>query len=176
MVRSVHIGLGSNRRSRVGDSRATLAAALAALDRLPLVRVERVSAAYRTAPVGPPQAPYVNAAARLRTSLPPEVLLAGLLAVERAFGRRRSREARWGPRTLDLDFLLDGESVVERPGLAVPHPRLAERAFVLEPLAEIASNLVVPTTGRSVRSLLVALDPAARAGVRRLGPIRRLDA
>ncbi|MBL9149918.1 MAG: 2-amino-4-hydroxy-6-hydroxymethyldihydropteridine diphosphokinase [Phycisphaerae bacterium] len=176
MFRSVYIGLGSNRRSRAGDSRATLTAALCALDRLPFVRVERVSAAYRTAPVGPPQPPYVNAAAMLRTSLPPEALLAGLLAIERSFGRQRSREARWGPRTLDLDFLLDGESVLARPGLAVPHPRLPERAFVLEPLAEIAPQVPVPSTGRSIRSLLVALDPAARAGVRRLGPLRRLDA
>jgi pantoate--beta-alanine ligase len=129
----VHIGLGAN----LGDREANLRAALRRLDTLPGVAVEAVSSLRETAPVGgPEQPPYLNGVARLRTSLEPEVLLGLLKALEREAGREPDGP-RFGPRPLDLDILLFGERVVDRRELQVPHPRLFERAFVLEPLAEL---------------------------------------
>ena len=131
----------------------------------------RVSLAYETDPVGPPgQGPYLNAAATIRTDLPADRLLAAFLEIERAAGRDRAAEARNGPRTLDLDLLLDGPAVVERPGLSLPHPRLRERGFVLIPLAEIAPDAVDPVTGQSVQSLLLRLPSPGRADP--IGPLR----
>lgn len=145
------IGLGSN----VGDRRAHLDAAVHALAVCPGVRVVAVSAYLETAPVGPAgQGPYLNAAATLETTLDARPLLDALLEIERTRGRDRTREQRWGPRTLDLDLLVFGDRVIDEPGLRVPHPRLGERAFVLEPLAEIAPDLAVPGIGRSVGALL----------------------
>jgi len=137
-----YVGLGSN----LGDRAATLRAALERIDELPGTRVEQASSLYETAPVGGPagQGPYFNAAARIATRLTPEALLDGLLAIERSLGRTRGAE-RDAPRTIDLDLLLHGDAVVRRgESLVVPHPRLAERAFVLAPLAEIAPDLRVP--------------------------------
>jgi 2-amino-4-hydroxy-6-hydroxymethyldihydropteridine diphosphokinase len=169
--RDVHVGLGSN----LGDRLRILAAAIADLPRHPdlagRVEVVRVSRAYETDPVGPPgQGPYLNAAATLRTDLPPERLLAAFLEVERAAGRDRSTEPRNGPRTLDLDLLLDGATVLDRPGLTIPHPRLRERGFVLIPLAEIAPDAIEPVTGESVQSLLLRLPSPGRADP--IGPLR----
>ncbi len=161
--RLVHVALGSN----LGDRLGHLVAALERLDRTPGIRVASVSHAYETEPVGPPQGEYLNAAASLETTLPPRVLLEAFQAVERGLGRDRRREERWGPRTIDLDLLLDGESAFEEPGLTVPHPRLAERAFVLEPLAEIAPDARVPPAGRSVASLASALRSEQRSRVDR---------
>jgi len=144
---SAYIGLGSN----LGDREATVEAALAALP-----GVIAVSRLRETAPVGVvDQPPFLNGVARLETELSPRELLDTLLAVERSLGRER-RE-RWGPRTIDLDLLLYANEVVDEPGLTVPHPRLHERRFVLEPLAELDSSLVVPGRG-PVGELLSKLD------------------
>lgn len=144
------IGLGSN----LGDSRGLLLGALRALDEAEGVRLTAVSPWYRTAAVGPPQPDYLNGCALLQTQLPADHLLALLLAIEARFGR--VRKERWGPRTLDLDLLLYGEQIIHTPCLQVPHPRMAERSFVLEPLATIAPSWRHPGCNRSVAELLEA--------------------
>ena len=150
------IALGSN----LGDRRATLAAALGALGSLSRTTLVSCSEMIETEPVGPvPQGPFLNAAALLRTSLSPRELLDALQEIEVMHGRQRRVELRWGPRTLDLDLLLYGDEVIDRPGLVVPHPRLHERFFVLAPLVQIAPDVVVPTVGRTVRALYEALAP-----------------
>ncbi len=151
------IGLGSN----LGDRRATLDGAIAALAAVPGVRVRRVSSYRETEPVGGPagQGSYLNAATELETSLDPFGLWNVLRAIEDRFGRVRT--VRWGERTLDLDLLLFNDRTIDTPELTVPHPRLAERRFVLEPLAEIAPAAVEPRTGRTVSDLLRALDGGA---------------
>lgn len=169
--RRVHLALGAN----LGDRLGNLAAALAAIHRLEQTRVERISLAYATDPVGPAQPEYLNAAAIIRTALAPGPLLAALQAIEVSLGRQRRRDERWGPRTIDIDLLLDGESLLDTPGLAVPHPRLAERAFVLIPLAEIDGDAVEPRSGLTIRSLLDRLltgfPTATRPRVTPMGPI-----
>ncbi len=150
---TAYVGLGAN----LGRREQTLRAALEALDGRNGVRVVRASSTIETDPVGGPpgQPPYLNAAAELRTTLAPEPLLRALQAVEDAFGR--TREVRWGPRTLDLDLLLYGDRVIETPALTVPHPRMHERRFVLEPLCEIAPEAVHPVLGRTMREMLEGL-------------------
>ncbi len=145
----VYIGLGGN----VGDRRSYLARALELLESDADIRVAAVSTFRETDPVGYVDQPrFLNAAVALETRLPPRELLERLLAVERALGRERTGP-RFGPRTVDLDLLLYGDEEIDEPGLAVPHPRLAERSFVLEPLAELAPELALPD-GRRVRDLL----------------------
>lgn len=162
--RGVYLGLGANLGP---DPSATLAAALAALDRAVGLRVLRRSRFYRSPPWGPVQQPdYVNAVAEVATTLSTAQLMERLLDAERALGRRRDGP-RYGPRTIDLDLLVDGDAIVDVPGVSVPHPRIAGRAFVLVPLAELAGELVVPGVG-VVRDLLAALGPEA-AQVRPLG-------
>jgi 2-amino-4-hydroxy-6-hydroxymethyldihydropteridine diphosphokinase len=147
------IALGSN----LGDRRAHLAAALDAIARLPGAHLIAASDFIQTEPVGPvPQGPFLNAAAVVETTLPPSALLESLLRIESSRGRDRAREQRWGPRTLDLDLLVHGDRVICEAGLTIPHPRLHERLFVLEPLAQIASELRIPPGGRTVRELLLA--------------------
>lgn len=162
--RAVYVALGSNVPSQVGDRLATLAAALRRLDEVSGVSVRLVSSAWETEPIGPPQPRYLNAAAELRTSLPAREVLLHAFEVERSLGRDRATEMRWGPRPIDIDLLLDGESLHDLPGLAVPHPRLAERAFVLVPLEEIAPDAVEPRSGETIRSLLARVPDAVRAG------------
>ena len=146
MTRS-YVGVGSN----LGDREETIRAAIAALP-----DVVAVSELRETDPVGvTDQPPFLNGAVALDTALAPRELLEALLAVERQLGRER-RE-RWGPRTIDLDLLLYGCEAVDEPGLTVPHPRLHERRFALEPLAELDPDLVVPGRGR-VADLLSELD------------------
>ena len=113
---------------------------------------------YRSAPVSPvPQPDYLNTAALACTALPPDAVLALAKALERAAGRRRG--VRFGPRPLDIDLLLYGTLRSEAPEMTLPHPRLWERRFVLEPLAEIAPDLAVPPSGAAVRDLLAGLAP-----------------
>lgn len=149
------MALGSN----LGDRASHLRAAVAALRSLPDSELVAVSEPLETAPVGPiPQGAYLNAAAVLRTRLSARALLGHLLRIERELGRDRSREQRWGPRTLDLDLLVFGDAVISEPGLTIPHPRMHERRFVLEPLARVAPGMKVPPSGRTVAELLGELD------------------
>ena len=149
-----YVGVGAN----LGDREETILAAIDLLAVQPGVDVVGVSALRETEPWGPvEQPPYLNGAVALETDLDPRDLLDVLLDVERRFGRNRAMEVRWGPRTLDLDLLLHGDLVRDEPGLALPHPRLHERRFVLEPLADLDPALVVPGRG-TVAELLASLD------------------
>lgn len=154
-----YIALGAN----LGDPAATVNAAFAALDQLPQSRLLAKSALYRTAPVGIAEQPeFVNAAALIETTLAPEALLDALLAIEQAFGRVRAE--RNGPRTLDLDILLYDDLTLATPRLTLPHPRLHLRAFVLQPLADLAPDLAIPGRG----SLAAWLPAVANQGICRL--------
>jgi 2-amino-4-hydroxy-6-hydroxymethyldihydropteridine diphosphokinase len=153
-VARVFVGLGSN----LGDREATLRAAVEELRELPGTEVGAASSFRDTAPVGYVDQPrFLNGVVELETALPPRALLETLLAVERGFGRDRAGVPRHGPRTLDLDLLLYAEETIAEPGLTVPHPRLHERAFVLEPLAELDPGLVIPGRG-PVQDLLANLQ------------------
>lgn len=152
------VGLGAN----LGSPSQTLVEAFGDLESLRGTRLVARSRLYRSSPWGPvPQPDYVNAVASLETHLEPMVLLEALLAIETRHGRVREGE-RWGPRMLDLDLLLYGEAVIATPKLTVPHPRMAGRAFVLLPLAELAPDLEVPGAGR-VSELLARVDPSGTA-------------
>lgn len=150
---SYAIALGSNRRSRHGSPAATLRAALGALGAVG--RVRAVSRIRGTPALGPAGRSFANAAAILESRLAPDALLAALKAIERAFGRRPGR--RWGPRVLDLDIILWSGGAWGGPGPIVPHPAFRARAFVLEPLAEIAPRWRDPVSGATVRQLLARL-------------------
>ncbi|MBO9718492.1 MAG: 2-amino-4-hydroxy-6-hydroxymethyldihydropteridine diphosphokinase [Pseudoxanthomonas sp.] len=150
------VGLGAN----LGRPEATLRAAAAALEALPDSRLLALSRFYRTPAWGRLDQPdFVNAAALLQTGLAPQVLLEELLRIEQEAGRQRDPAERWGPRVLDLDLLLYGGQVIDRPGLRVPHPHLHERAFALVPLAEIAPAEPFPGHG-TVAEALRGIDPA----------------
>jgi 2-amino-4-hydroxy-6-hydroxymethyldihydropteridine diphosphokinase len=152
-VKDVFVGIGSN----LGDREAHIRRALELLAAEPGIGVGQISQIRETDPVGFLDQPrFLNAAVRLTTDLEPRALLDRLLAVEQALGRVRAAE-RYGPRTIDLDLLLYGDRVVDEPGLSVPHPRLAERRFVLEPLAELDPALEVPGRG-PVQALLAGLE------------------
>ena len=144
-----YVGLGAN----LGDRERTLRAAVDALAAEEGIEVVSVSTLRETEPVGVGEQPrFLNGAAELETTLTARELLDRLLAVEQRFGRVRI-PGEHGPRTLDLDLLLYGDEVIDEPGLTVPHPRLHERRFVLEPLAELAPGLLVPGRG-DMESLL----------------------
>jgi 2-amino-4-hydroxy-6-hydroxymethyldihydropteridine diphosphokinase len=147
----VFLSLGSN----LGDRRATLENALNQLTAIAHLRVIRRSSLYETAPVGKTDQPrFLNLVVEVETALPPETLLDLLQELEAAFGR--TRIVRWGPRTLDIDILLYGEATIRTPRLVVPHPEMTRRRFVIEPLLEIAPDLILPD-GRPVREVLTTV-------------------
>jgi 2-amino-4-hydroxy-6-hydroxymethyldihydropteridine diphosphokinase len=151
---TAYVGVGAN----LGDREGTIRNALADLDARPDVAVVAVSTLRETDPVGYlDQPPFLNGAAALETELGPRELLDALLDVERELGRVRGDGPRYGPRPIDLDLLLLGDLVVDEPGLVVPHPRLHERPFALEPLAELEPALVVPGRG-AVKDLIARLE------------------
>jgi 2-amino-4-hydroxy-6-hydroxymethyldihydropteridine diphosphokinase len=151
------VGLGSN----LGDREGTLGRAVDELRRLPATGVRGVSELRDTAPVGYVDQPrFLNGAVELETSLPPRALLAELLRIERELGRDRGASPPQGPRTVDLDLLLYGDERIAEHGLEVPHPRLHERRFVLEPLSDLDAGLFVPGRGE-VQALLAGLDSGA---------------
>jgi 2-amino-4-hydroxy-6-hydroxymethyldihydropteridine diphosphokinase len=149
----VFIGLGSNEGERLEH----LSKAVQALQAVPGVRVTQMATIQETEPAGgPPQGPYLNTVVELETTLSPETLLQALQAIERQHGRLPTAE-RWGPRPLDLDLLLYDDRVLQTPALRVPHPRLHERRFVLEPLSQLASELIHPVLGDTIAHLLQLL-------------------
>lgn len=161
-MKTVYLGLGSN----VGDREANLREAARRIE-AEEIRIVRRSSLYETEPrdlLDQPQ--FLNAAIEAETELFPLQLLARLLNIERAMGRRRITPK--GPRNIDIDILFYGRSVIQTPELETPHPRIAERAFVLEPLAEIAPDLRHPVSGQTAREMLASLEPQ---GIRRLDVI-----
>ena len=158
-MNAAYVALGAN----IGDPKATLLAAFAALANIADSRVVRCSSLYRTAPVGLHNQPdFINAVALLETELAPEALLDALFDIEARFGRVRGE--RNGPRVLDLDLLLNNHLELDLPRLTLPHPRLHLRAFVLVPLAEVAPDLAIPRRG----SLAAWLPAVANQGIARL--------
>ena len=150
-----YVGIGAN----LDDPAARVRGAFAALAAMPQTRLLKRSSLYRSEPQGYREQPdFVNAVAELETALAPQDLLAGLQAIEKSAGRIRSFPN--APRTLDLDLLLYGDERLERPGLAVPHPRMHERAFVLVPLLEIAPQAGIPGRGPA-RQCLAQILPQA---------------
>lgn len=148
----VAIALGSN----LGDSHAILEAALKMLAQLPGILLQAQSPVYQTVAVGPPQPDYLNACALFATQLEPAPFLEILLETEAQFGR--VRRERWGPRLLDLDLLLFDDLILDQPNLQIPHPRMAERAFVLVPLSDIVPNWSEPISGKTIAELVQQVD------------------
>jgi len=150
--KSAFVGIGSNLGDREGNFRQAVEL-LSAEDGVDVVAVSEIR---ETDPVGPvEQGPFLNGAVRIETDLAPRELLERLLAVEERLGR--VRRERWGPRTIDLDLLLYGDDIVDEPGLTVPHPRLHERRFALEPLSDLAPSLEIPGKG-PISTLLAELE------------------
>jgi 2-amino-4-hydroxy-6-hydroxymethyldihydropteridine diphosphokinase len=162
-VHTAYVGLGAN----LGDRRQMLCAAVALLARDPDVQLRRCSPVYESEPLGPIQQQplFLNAVCEIATPLVPRTLLERLLAIEVALGRKRLVPQ--GPRLIDLDLLLVDDLVIDEPGLALPHPRLHERAFVLVPLCALAPDLVHPVQLQSVRGLRARIGDA---GVRPFAP------
>jgi len=158
---TVYLGLGAN----LGDRLANLRLALQRLQTL--ARLEEVSSLYETQPQGVSAQPlFLNGVCRVTTGLEPKALLRFLKNVERETGRQPGGE-RWGPRPIDLDILLYDDSVLDAPELTVPHPRLAERSFVLVPLCELAPELRHPLLGKTMKELLASVG---KKGVRKIAP------
>jgi 2-amino-4-hydroxy-6-hydroxymethyldihydropteridine diphosphokinase len=153
------IALGSN----LGDSRKTVKTAVEILNNTATITVKSISSWYQTAPVGPPQPDYINGCAIVELQPQYDTLKQNahalhqiLLKTEAKFGR--VRRERWGPRTLDLDLLLLNQLILETPTLQIPHPRMAQRAFVLIPLAEIAPDWIDPVSGKAIAQLRETVD------------------
>lgn len=163
----VAIALGSNQ----GDRLVRLQQAVEAIEGSGLLRAILVSSVYETPPEKPDDGTaFLNAALSGDSGASPRELLEGLLAIESRLGRVRAPGVQGGPRTIDLDLVLHGACVIDEPGLHVPHPRFASRAFVLVPLAEIEPDLIEPRSGRRLHSLLAALAPAS---LPRVGSLRK---
>jgi 2-amino-4-hydroxy-6-hydroxymethyldihydropteridine diphosphokinase len=159
---TAYIGMGANLASTAGPPPATLAAAALRLEALGCLTAR--SSLYSTEPVGFAAQPrFVNAVVALETELDPQGLLTQLLAIERDFGRDRAASFPNGPRTLDLDVLLYGDLVLTAPDLEIPHPRLADRAFVLIPLCQIAPHRVDARSQATVSQLLHDLQHRLRS-------------
>ena len=146
--------------SNVGQRAQTLRKALDMMRQSGDITLRRVSSFIETKPVGGPeyQEDYLNAAVETETNLSPEDLLASLHAIETALGRDRTKQQRWGPRTCDLDILLYGHEIINTPNLTIPHPRMCERMFVLQPLAEIAPTLQHPESFKTTSEMLTELE------------------
>jgi 2-amino-4-hydroxy-6-hydroxymethyldihydropteridine diphosphokinase len=152
VTKTAFVGIGSN----LGDREAHLSRALELLSAEDAIEVSGVSQIRETEPVGPvEQGPFLNAAVQVETELAPRELLDRLLDIEGRMGR--VRRERFGPRTIDLDLLLYGDEVVDEPGLTVPHPRLKERRFALEPLSDLDPSLTIPGAG-PISALLAELQ------------------
>ena len=152
METTAFVGIGSN----LGDREANLRSAIELLSAEDGIEVVAVSEVRETEPVGPvDQGPFLNGVVQVKTALPPVELLERLLSVESRLGRVRAE--RWGPRTIDLDLLLYGSERVDEPGLTVPHPRLHERRFALEPLLDLDPTLEIPELG-PISTLLAELE------------------
>jgi len=157
-----YVGLGSN----LGDREQQIRAAIEQIALLPGTQLVQGSSLYDTQPVGELDQPnFLNAVAVFETELDPKSFLWNLLLIERRLGRVRRADRRYGPRTIDLDLLFHGDTVVDEPGLQLPHPEIARRAFVLVPLAEVDPHLVHPSLGVPVSTLLARVEP--RPTVRR---------
>lgn len=149
------LSLGGNQ----GDSRTVLASAVDCIRQLPATRLRAVSPLYETPPWGDEsQANFLNAVVRVETTLAPGDLLLALQEIEQSLGRVRDPERRWGPRMIDIDILMFDELVVDLPGLTLPHPRIAERAFVLTPMVAMDPAVWIPDHGLA-RDLLAELPP-----------------
>jgi len=171
-MHTAYIGMGANLPSWTGAPEATLAAATLRMESLG--RVVCRSSLYSTEPVGFADQPrFVNAVIELETGLEPRELLDGLLALELTFGRDRAAGFANGPRTLDLDILLFDDLKLSEPGLEIPHPRLAERAFVLAPLSEMAARVLDGKCGAIVSQLLNHRFPISDSGVPVVEQIQR---
>lgn len=160
-----YVALGAN----LGDRLGTLREAVRRIDATRGLAVLRASSVWETAAVGPPQPDYLNAVIEIDACKTPRAHLGRLHQVERELGRVRDPEARWGPRTIDLDLLWQGGLRLHGAVLELPHPRIAERSFVLAPLAELAPSLLVGA--RSIDAWLASRPEAERASVRRIGPL-----
>jgi len=146
------IALGSN----IGNSLAILTGALETLAQTSGITIQAQSRWYRTKAIGPTQPDYLNGCAILSVQISPQALLTQLLTIEQKFGR--VRQEHWGPRTLDLDLLLYDDLILQQPNLQIPHPRMAERAFVLVPLVEIAPDWIDPISQRVIQDLLLEIN------------------
>jgi 2-amino-4-hydroxy-6-hydroxymethyldihydropteridine diphosphokinase len=161
MLHRVYVGIGSN----LGDRCANTAEAVARMSELPSTTVVRSSSLYESEPLGDATTWFVNSVIELETEIVPEELLKKLLAIEEAMGRKRVAGERWGSRIIDLDVLLVDEDVIATPTLAVPHPEMHTRRFVLTPLAELAPDAIHPTLGRSVSALLATAKDDKRVSL-----------
>ncbi len=149
-----YIAMGSN----LGDRHANIQGGLDAIEALESTAIIQCSSIIETLPIGPgEQGQYLNGVVLVQTDLEPRVLLELLLEIEATFGRDRASEQRWGARTLDLDVLIFGDRVIDEPGLTIPHPRLHQRSFVLEPLCELAPMLMIPGYEKTPQALLGVL-------------------
>ena len=172
MHRIAYIALGSNLASSCGSPAETIQAAIGRLRDLGSITAR--SSLYATEPVGYHEQPaFVNAAVALETERTPDELMRDLLTLEREFGRERDAAKPKGPRTLDLDLLLMDDLIVQTPSLTLPHPAMAERRFVLAPLAEIAPGLEHPVLRHSIARLLAALPDAGENRIAAVRPFKK---